>query len=77
MNYRAMVWGVINWILGGVPNELICFADSDVLFRPGWFEHSLAILDAYPKAGLISAQPCLDDVLHGSLLCPSLCFGKG
>ncbi len=57
--------GVMNWILGAVPNELICFADSDVLFRPGWFEHSQAILQAFPRAGLISAQPCLDDVLHG------------
>ena len=57
--------GAINWILGSVPNELICYADSDVLFRPGWYEHSLAILEAYPKSGLISAQPCLDDVLHG------------
>jgi hypothetical protein len=57
--------GAINWILGAVPNELICYADSDVLFRPGWFEHSLAILESFPKIGLISAQPCLDDVLHG------------
>lgn len=58
--------GVMNWILGSVPNELICYADSDVLFRPGWFEHSLAILDTFPRPGLVSAQPCLDDVLHGN-----------
>lgn len=57
--------GAMNWILGAVPNELICYADSDLLFRPGWFEHSLAILESYPKSGLISAQPCLDDVLEG------------
>jgi hypothetical protein len=56
--------GTMNWILGAVPNELICYADSDVLFRPGWFEHSLAIFEAYPRVGLVSAQPCLDDVLH-------------
>jgi hypothetical protein len=57
--------GCLNWILGSVPNELICYADSDVLFRPGWYEHSLAILESYPQTGLVAAQPCLDDVLHG------------
>jgi len=58
--------GALNWILGAIPNELICYADSDVLFRPGWFENSLAILESFPKSGLISAQPCLDDVLDGT-----------
>jgi hypothetical protein len=57
--------GALNWILSAVPNELICYADSDVLFRQGWFEHSLAIMEAFPNVGLVSAQPCLDDVLHG------------
>lgn len=57
--------GCLNWILGSVPNELICYADSDVLFRPGWYEHSLAILESYPQTGLVAAQPCLDDVLRG------------
>ena len=58
--------GAINWILAALPNEWICYADSDVLFRPGWIEHSLRILEAFPSAGMISAQPCLDDVLRGS-----------
>jgi hypothetical protein len=58
--------GAINWILGSMPNELICYSDSDVLFRPGWFEHSLRILETFPRPGLISAQPCLDDVLRGA-----------
>jgi hypothetical protein len=57
--------GMLNWILGSVPNEWICYADSDVLFRPGWYEHSRAILDSFPKTGLVAAQPCLDDVLRG------------
>lgn len=58
--------GAINWILAALPNELICYADSDVLFRAGWIENSLKILEAFPTAGMISAQPCLDDVLRGS-----------
>jgi glycosyltransferase involved in cell wall biosynthesis len=58
--------GALNWILGAMPNELICYADSDVLFRPGWLEASLEILEAFPKPGMVSAQPCLDDVLRGA-----------
>jgi hypothetical protein len=58
--------------LGSVPNELICYADSDVLFRPGWYEHSLAILESYPQTGLVAAQPCLDDVLKGKGLAQTI-----
>jgi hypothetical protein len=64
--------GCLNWILGSVPNELICYADSDVLFRPGWYEHSLAILESYPQTGLVAAQPCLDDVLKGKGLAQTI-----
>lgn len=37
--------GAWNWIFAAMPNELICYADSDVLFRPGWLEASLEILE--------------------------------
>jgi glycosyltransferase involved in cell wall biosynthesis len=57
--------GALNWILAALPNEFIGFSDGDVLFRPGWFEKSLEILQAFPTAGLVSVQPCLFDVLKG------------
>ncbi len=57
--------GALNWILAAMPNEFIGFSDGDVLFRPGWFEKSLEILQAFPTAGLVSVQPCLFDVLKG------------
>ena len=57
--------GAWNWIFGSMPNELICYADSDVLFRQGWLEASLEIIQAYPKAGMVSAQPTFHDVLDG------------
>jgi hypothetical protein len=57
--------GVLNWILAAMPNEFIGFSDGDVLFRPGWMEKSLEILEAFPTAGLVSVQPCLFDVLKG------------
>jgi hypothetical protein len=58
--------GALNWIFGAMPNEFICYSDSDVLFRPGWAENSLQILESFPRVGMVSAQPCLDDVLQGS-----------
>lgn len=33
--------GALNWILAALPNELIGFADGDVLFRPGWLEKTM------------------------------------
>ena len=57
--------GAWNWIFAAMPNELIAYTDSDVLFRPGWLEASLQVLDAFPQAGMISAQPNLYDVMDG------------
>jgi glycosyltransferase involved in cell wall biosynthesis len=57
--------GAWNWIFSSMPNELICYADSDVLFRPGWLEASLQILEAFPRPGMVSAQPNFFDVLDG------------
>jgi len=58
--------GAWNWIFGSLPNEFICYADSDVLFREGWLEDSLAIIDAFPNTGMVSAQPTFHDVLEGN-----------
>ncbi len=57
--------GALNWILGAMPNEVICYTDSDVYFRLGWLEESLKVLEAEPKAGIISGQPCFFDILKG------------
>ncbi len=57
--------GAWNWIFASMPNELICYADSDVLFRPGWLEASLQVLGAFPKAGMVGAQPNFYDVMDG------------
>jgi glycosyltransferase involved in cell wall biosynthesis len=57
--------GAWNWIFSSMPNELICYADSDVLFRPGWLEASRTVLETFPRAGMVSAQPNFFDVLDG------------
>jgi hypothetical protein len=64
--YNIGKTGALNWILGNLPNELICYTDSDVLFRQGWLENSLRILESFPEAGVVTAQPNLFDVLRGS-----------
>jgi hypothetical protein len=58
--------GAINWIFGSLPNEIVGYSDSDVFFRPGWLDSSLEILEAFPQAGLVTAQPCFFDILRGS-----------
>ena len=57
--------GAWNWIFAVMPNDLICYADSDVLFRQGWLEASLEVLEAFPQAGMIAAQPNFFDVMNG------------
>jgi len=58
--------GAWNWIFSAMPNEWICYSDSDVLFRPGWLEASSQLLETFPRAGMVSAQPNFFDVLDGT-----------
>jgi hypothetical protein len=58
--------GAWNWIFASMPNELICYADSDVLFRSGWLPATLEVLKAFPQAGMVGAQPNFYDVMQGS-----------
>jgi len=46
-----------NFIFQAAPGEIIAYADSDVLFRPGWLERSLEVLEAFPQAGMVTARP--------------------
>ncbi len=57
--------GAQNWIFSAMPNEWICYTDSDVLFRKGWLEVSREIIRHFPPAGMVGAQPCFFDVLKG------------
>jgi glycosyltransferase involved in cell wall biosynthesis len=57
--------GAWNWIFATMPNEWICYADSDVLFRENWFEASREVFDAFPLAGMVAAQPNFFDVMKG------------
>jgi len=49
--------GAWNIMLSGAPGEYIAFADSDVLFYPGWLKKSMEIIETYPKVGMVTARP--------------------
>jgi len=49
--------GAWNFIFQAAPGEFIAYADSDIRFYPGWLSSSLAILEAYPRAGMVTARP--------------------
>lgn len=57
--------GALNWIFASMPNEYIAYSDSDVFFRKGWLERSLAVFDSFDRAGMVSAQPVFFDFLKG------------
>jgi len=49
--------GAWNIMLAGAPGEIIAYADSDVLFYPGWLSQSVKILETYPKVGMVTSRP--------------------
>jgi glycosyltransferase involved in cell wall biosynthesis len=49
--------GAWNMILAGAPGEIIAYADSDVLFSPGWLKRSVEILETFPDVGMVTARP--------------------
>lgn len=52
--------GALNFLLQVAPGEIVSFADSDVLFLPGWLEATLEVLEAFPEAGQVTALPTAD-----------------
>lgn len=49
--------GAWNQILSGAPGEILSYADSDVLFKPGWLAKSVELLETYPNVGMVTARP--------------------
>jgi glycosyltransferase involved in cell wall biosynthesis len=48
-----------NFALAASPGKYIAYADSDVIFYPGWLSASLKTLKDFPKAGMVTAMPIL------------------
>ncbi len=49
--------GAWNIILAGAPGEIIAYADSDILYYPGWLARSVELLETFPKVGMVTARP--------------------
>jgi glycosyltransferase involved in cell wall biosynthesis len=49
--------GAWNIMLAGAPGEIVAYADSDVLFYPGWLSRSIEILETYPNVGMVTSRP--------------------
>lgn len=54
-----------NLLFSAAQGDTVAYADSDVYFLPGWFEASEAVLEAFPEAAVVTAQPIPGDLtLH-------------
>ncbi|MFQ5944179.1 MAG: glycosyltransferase family A protein [Anaerolineales bacterium] len=49
--------GAWNIIFSAAPGEIIAYSDSDALFYPGWLSKSIALLEGFPRVGMVTARP--------------------
>lgn len=49
--------GAWNYIFGAASGEYLCYADSDVIFYPGWLSAHLEVLERYPNTGMLTGMP--------------------
>lgn len=49
--------GAWNIILTGAPGEIIAYADSDILYYPGWLSRSVELLESFPQVGMVTGRP--------------------
>ncbi len=69
--------GALNWILASMPNEWICYADSDVFFRKGWEIESRKLFELIPDVGVVTAQPAFYENLKNESLALKQIQAKG
>ncbi len=69
--------GALNWILSAMPNEWICYSDSDVFFRKGWNAACRELLETFPDAGVVTAQPSFFENLKEESVALQLLQAKG
>jgi hypothetical protein len=67
-NHNMSKAGAINWAFSVLDNDYLAYTDSDILFRPGWVEESLAIFSHFDRAGIVAVQPPFFDLLKEELL---------
>lgn len=67
-NHNMSKAGAINWAFSVLENDYLAYTDSDILFRPGWVEESLAIFSQFDRAGIVAVQPPFFDLLKEEFL---------
>lgn len=67
-NHNMSKAGAINWAFSVLENDYLAYTDSDILFRPGWVEESLAVFDQFDKAGIVAVQPPFFDLMKDEFL---------
>lgn len=51
-------------LFNAAPSEIIAYSDDDILFSEDWLAASLAVLNAFPQAGMVSAGPVRNAAGH-------------
>jgi glycosyltransferase involved in cell wall biosynthesis len=49
--------GALRLIAGAAPGEVVAYTDDDTFFYPGWLSAHVALLDGFPKVGMVSGSP--------------------
>ena len=46
-----------DYIFNAAPGEIIAYADSDVFFYQDWLSKAMAILETFPRVGMVTCRP--------------------
>jgi glycosyltransferase involved in cell wall biosynthesis len=49
--------GAWQLMFSAAPGEIIAYGDDDIFYYPGWLEAELEVMNAFPKAGMVSGVP--------------------
>ncbi|MBK9239161.1 MAG: glycosyltransferase family 2 protein [Acidobacteria bacterium] len=58
--------GAYRLMFGAAPGEVVAYCDDDILFYPGWLQAHLAILDSFPRVGMVSGVPIRHQFRYGN-----------
>lgn len=58
------VVGGYKLIFNAAQSDIVAYCDDDVLFYPGWLEAQLAVMEAFPRVGMVSGVPVRDGGQH-------------
>jgi hypothetical protein len=66
--------GALQLIAGAAPGELVAYTDDDTFFYPDWLAAHLALIDGFPRVGMVSGSP--EKTLFDHAIRSNLAFGE-